>query len=260
MYSPVGPLPAAVYWRRRVGALSVLVVVLVLGVWGLTAVGGGRGAVDDERAAAAPPAGASSAAPSSTPPPSPPPSTSPPPGSAAPGTTSTPRSAAVGPGPAAVPAPTSPVAPWVIPGAALPGAPAALPTPPGGCPDPVLLVQAQPAAPLFPVGSEPEFRLLVTNTGPVACAVDVNTAWQEVLVYLADGVTRLWSSNDCYGGGSADVRTLAPGQQLVFPVAWSGLTSAPGCVGERMPVLGGEFRLVVRLGALVSAPVPFTLA
>ena len=225
MQPPVGPLPAAVYWRRRAGAFAAVVVVLVLGVWVVATAGGGADGDADgdgaQFAAGAPPV---VAAPSSSPAPS----------------TASPA--------APTPPPPTPLAP------VLPAAP-----PPGGCPDAVVGVQAQSAASTFPVGTEPEFRLLVTNTGPVACVVDADASRQEVLVHLADGVTRVWSSNDCYGSGTPDPRSLAPGEQLVFPVAWSGLSSAPGCAGERMPVLGGEFRLAVRFGALVSAPVPFSL-
>ena len=44
---------------------------------------------------------------------------------------------------------------------------------------------------------------------------------------------RLWSSNDCVNGSTADLRTLVPGQPVAFAVAWAGRTSAPGCAGSR---------------------------
>ena len=40
VWHPVGELPARVYWRRRVLALVVLVVVVALVVWGATALVG----------------------------------------------------------------------------------------------------------------------------------------------------------------------------------------------------------------------------
>ena len=44
---------------------------------------------------------------------------------------------------------------------------------------------------------------------------------------------RLWSSNDCSTARGVDLRTLVPGQPVVFAVTWAGRTSFPGCTGVR---------------------------
>jgi hypothetical protein len=100
--------------------------------------------------------------------------------------------------------------------------------------------------------------MIVMNVGRGACSRDLDPALQEVVVLASDGA-RLWSSNDCYSAGGSSVRTLAPGEQLVFSVVWAGRTSQPGCPSQREAVPAGTYQLVVKLGPLTSRPVPFRL-
>lgn len=119
---------------------------------------------------------------------------------------------------------------------------------------------AQPGKPEYRVGQRPEFRLIVVNTGPLPCFRDLDAALQEVVVLGATGQNRLWSSNDCFTGESDSVRTLAPGERLVFSVVWGGRTSAPGCpAAARETVDAGNYQLVTKLGNLASPPAPFRL-
>jgi hypothetical protein len=88
---------------------------------------------------------------------------------------------------------------------------------------------------------------------------DLDAAKQAVAVVRSPG-DGLWGSNDCSPGDTDDVRTLAPGQEAVFSVHWSGRTSRPGCAGERTTVPPGTYQLLARLDGIVSDPVSFTLA
>jgi hypothetical protein len=82
---------------------------------------------------------------------------------------------------------------------------------------------------------------------------------QEIL--LLDGAgTRLWGSNDCFPEESSDLRTLAPGETLAFPLVWGGLTSEPGCTAPRATPSPGAYVLRGRLDTEVSPDVPFILA
>jgi hypothetical protein len=80
------------------------------------------------------------------------------------------------------------------------------------------------------------------------------------MVYTLDGATRLWSNTDCFPESTADVRTLAPGDQAAFSVKWSGTTSAPGCQQPREQVGPGAYSVVGQLGGLRSTPEPFNVA
>lgn len=241
MIDPSGPLPQAVYWRRRAFAAGASVLAVVLLTWII----GGLVEADDQHpvqgtanaaqvgatvsgtaSASDARAGRASAPPSS-------PGPDDPRGSV----TASPRTSATG----SPPATTTPP-----------------PGPPKPCPDAVVKVVATPDVPSYPVGARPLLRLVVTNVGAVPCVRDVSRQLREIVVQGMDG-KRLWSSNDCYGPPERDVRLLAPKQALQFSVNWAGRTSAPGCPADRTRVPAGTYQVVGKLGALVGAPTPLTL-
>ena len=238
MLHPVGPLPATVYWRRRLLVLGCALGVLGGGGWlGASVVTGSPDGVapmaapaDDapratpgleqvvpSLAAVQVPAAAPSPAPSTTPPATSPPATTPP----------------------------------------APGAPAG-PTAGGPCSDDMIAVEVRPDPASAPVGSKPTFELVVTNVSPVACVRTVDAALQEVILVDAAG-DRVWGSNDCFPETTTGQRTLQAGETVGFPVLWSGLTSAPGCAAGRTNPPAGTYVLRGRLDTEVSPDVTFTL-
>jgi hypothetical protein len=239
---PVGPLPASVYWRRRVLAVAAgLAALLVL--WLLTGLGGpGPSGAGSGQSAAGPvgnttpagpttPAGAptsSGTAPSDTLAATPPPVD---PGRQGDGDAGTQT-------PTGSPATTE---------AAVPSA----------CPDTALRLTVASERPNYPVGALPEITLSVRNVSRATCTRDLASSQQEVLLYA--GRTRLWSSNDCYPGGGQDIQALAPGERDRFSVTWSGLSSRPKCAGIRSRVGPGRYNLVGRIGSLHSPPAPLVL-
>lgn len=249
MLHPVGPLPASVYWRRRVLALAAGLAALLL-LWLVTS--GGSGAGDGGFGQAA---GSSSAAPTAT-------------GSGA--------SAPSGGSPSETLAATPPAVDPGRPGDGTGGASgagdpsgggsgpagttAAAPTEaaaPVACSDAALRLTVAPGRPAYPVGATPELTLSVQNVSKQTCTRDLAASQQEVLLYA--GQARVWSSNDCYPGGGRDVRTLAPGERNRFSVTWSGLSSRPSCAGTRSRVGPGSYQLVARIGTLRSTPAALTL-
>jgi hypothetical protein len=231
---PVGPLPASVYWRRRLLVLAGALVVLAV-VWSLAA-GGGRprasntASVHPSRTPAS--GGASPSA-----------STSSPSGTAPESLSATPPAA-------------DPGRPAGSEGAATTSA-AGRGNPTGPCTDAVLRLTVTPHEPSYPVGQMPVVMLTVHNASRSACTRDLGAALQEVLLY--EGTKRLWSSNDCYPGGAKDVRTLRAGEKVRFWVRWSGLSSRPGCEGERRRVGPGRYALIGRLGTLSSPRAPLVM-
>ncbi|WP_104524562.1 MucR family transcriptional regulator [Blastococcus atacamensis] len=225
MLHPVGPLPAAVYWRRRL----VVLVLLVAVVGGL---GWGTVWFLDRRS------GVSEAAASTT--------------TARPTELPAldrvvPSAAAAVRTPAAPSEPTSP-----------PSAPAAPARPAGGpCADDVLLLEVRTPGQAA-VGSKPTFQLVVGNTGSVPCVRALDKELQE-LVLVGAGGNRVWGSNDCFPESSDEPRTLAPGEVVVVPVVWGGLTSEPTCTAPRGAPAPGAYLLRGRLDTKVSADAPLTL-
>jgi hypothetical protein len=109
-----------------------------------------------------------------------------------------------------------------------------------------------------PAGSSPVFELLVGNASTVPCVRALDKELQEIV--LIDGTgTRLWGSNDCQPEASDDVRTLAPGEVISFPLTWSGLTSEPTCTVARQPLPPGQYVLRGRLDTKPTPDTPITL-
>jgi hypothetical protein len=127
------------------------------------------------------------------------------------------------------------------------------------CPDATLAVKGITSAPDYTVGDQPKFTMVVTNIGLVACKRDVGAAVLAAYVYSLDN-NRLWSNLDCAPSNETLVKTFSPGEQVTTEVTWTGMGSAPNCPLPRQPIGPGTYNLVVQLGNLRSATVPFILA
>jgi hypothetical protein len=226
---PVGPLPTAVYWRRRLLVLGGLVGVLGGGGWlGAAVVTGDRQQPDTAVA------GTTSEAPAPTPALE----------QVLPSLAAVQVPTDAGPTTSAPSVPSEPSAPGPVSG--------------GPCTDDMITVEVRPNPPSTPAGSKPTFDLVVTNVSPVACVRALDKGLQEVVLLDAGG-NRVWGSNDCYPEASSDTRTLQPGEAAVFPVLWSGLSSAPGCTAARSTPGPGSYVVRARLDTKPSADVGFTL-
>ncbi|OYN79640.1 hypothetical protein CG716_12225 [Mycolicibacterium sphagni] len=127
------------------------------------------------------------------------------------------------------------------------------------CPDSNLAVKGITNQPQYAIGDQPKFTMVVTNIGLVACKRDVGAAVLAAYVYSLDG-NRLWSNLDCAPSNETLVKTFNPGEQVTTEVTWTGMGSAPQCPLPRQPIGPGTYNLVVQLGNLRSATVPFILA
>ncbi|MGR7025184.1 MucR family transcriptional regulator [Geodermatophilus sp. URMC 62] len=219
MLHPVGPLPAAVYWRRRLLVLVLLLAVLGGGVW----LGAALLTGSDSEATAAEATTTSTSA-------------------------GAPALDRVVPSLASVQTPTPPPTSPPTPATAAPAAPVQEAGAP--CRDEVLALEVRTPGTVA-TGSRPVFELVVTNTATVPCTRVLDKGLQE-MVLLDAGGNRLWGSNDCVPEASSDTRTLAPGEQVVFPLTWSGTTSEPTCTAARVPVGPGQYVLRARLDTKTS--------
>jgi hypothetical protein len=227
VWHPVGALPPAVYWRRRVTVLIVLLAVVGGLGWGAYLLVTGMGQVDATAA--------ESTASTSTRPP---------------------RLEQVVPSMAGVATPTPPELPAVDEAAAAAVTP---PAPVAGdpCSDEMLAVEVRTPAVVAP-GSKPTFELLVANVSAVPCVRALDKGLQELMLLDPAG-NRLWGSNDCFPEASSDTRTLAPGETVTFPVVWGGLNSEPTCSAARSPLTPGTYLLRGRLDTKISADAPLTI-
>jgi len=120
-----------------------------------------------------------------------------------------------------------------------------------------LAVTASTDAASYPTGSTPRLRMKIENTSSKACTRDIGAPQNELLI--TSGTARVWSSDDCNPGGTAQVVTMAPGQSYSVSVTWLGHLSQKGCPANQ-PIAGkGTYKLTGRNGDVTSAPATFAL-
>jgi hypothetical protein len=225
----VGPLPPAVYWRRRAIVAGSLLVFVLLVAYSC----GGSG-------------GSKAASPRQTPPAtsSPDPTTS----LLSPIIGGPPASGSAGPGGSGAPASSAP-----------PGDPAAGAAATGSdfCTDSEM--QLTPAAQRITGGTYAyELTLTIKNISTRSCKRDVGADPQELHIVL-NGQT-VWSSDSCQKAQSKppDIRTFGPNIEAKFTVGWDG-TTGPNCSGGQA-IAAGSYQLVAKLDTKVSSPAAFTVA
>jgi hypothetical protein len=224
---PHGPLPSQIYWRRRALAIGigVVVVAIVAAIAILVVINSTGDTKTEQPSTAAAPTPLPGENPEVKTPVQPPAQQAPPP-------TPTPSAAVTPP-------------PVLQEG--------------DDCPDSTLAVKGMTSQPDFVVGDQPKFTMVVTNIGLVACKRDVGAAVLAAYVYSLNN-ERLWSNLDCAPSNETLVKTFNPGEQVTTEVTWTGMGSAPNCPLPRQPIGPGTYNLVVQLGNLRSAAVPFILA
>jgi hypothetical protein len=228
---PHGPLPTQIYWRRR--ALALGIAVLVIGVIAAVVVMVVMNSTGTEGKTAGKPNPTQAATPTPLP-----------------GENPEIKTPVVPPAQQAPPPTPTPTAAVMPPPVLKEG---------DDCPDSTLAVKGITNQPQYVVGDQPKFTMVVTNIGLVACQRDVGAAVLAAYVYSLDN-TRLWSNLDCAPSNETLVKTFQPGEQVTTEVTWTGMGSAPQCPLPRQPIGPGTYNLVVQLGNLRSATVPFILA
>jgi hypothetical protein len=242
MRATVGPLPAAVYWRRRavvLGALLLGVIVLFVSC---------SGGDDDSKRGTGVSSQAPSPAPAASTPDDEPSFTDPGPGA---GNPSLPEPGDVtGSGTSAGTddgtddgtqdgtADTNVTAPDA-----------------GACTDAEISVTPVPAATTIRRGATLAIRLKIKNISARTCSRDVGADLQEL--YINEGADKIWSSDTCSALKGSEVRSLPPNDEREYNVTWNGKQSnkcSAGLAAGTAPP-AGQYEVRGRLGAKVSAPV-----
>lgn len=217
----VGPLPAAVYWRRRAVVLAGVLLIGLIIFYACTGPSAEPGAN---------PSSSSSPTPTSTRSPSP---------------SATPSPAATSARPSASPSPSA----FVLPGRT------------GACSDNELALTASASSNTVSRGSIIQFRITIKNVSSRTCVRDIGGAAQELQLRMKDSELVVWSSDDiCPPQPDSDhfEQEFAPGFQRVFERNWNGARTRdangdPDCSVALM-VDPGVYDLVARLGNILSEP------
>ncbi len=213
---PQGPLPARVYWFRRVLVLAT-VLALVFAVARLIAGGGDDPAAAPDRAA---PAAVRTPASSPTAEP-------------------TPQPQMFGPVPVTPPTTTGVPSPT--------GTPVLLAEPTGPCT--VDEVTVTPSVPEPVAGSPVKVALRLTGIRP-ACTFVVSA--RSVVVKVTSGKDRIWSTQDCRGAIPRSTVTVRSSEPVEVPVTWSGRRSDADCSRATTWALPGYYH--VAASAIGSEP------
>lgn len=221
----VGPLPSAVYWRRRAVVLGALFIVVL--VFFTTCRGSGSGASK------------TSATPSSSP------------------STLTPEVSESPEGELPTEVPAGSVNDGT-PAPAVTTAPAAPPDP-GQCTDAEIKVTPVPAQTTLQRGQTIVIRLRIKNESNRTCSRDVGADAQEIYVRL--GAQVIWSSDKCGTAKGSEVQPFTPNFEREYRVAWNGRqsTSCGGNVANGPIPEAGQYQVFGRLGNDRSSPVKLTL-
>jgi hypothetical protein len=100
----------------------------------------------------------------------------------------------------------------------------------------------------------------VSNVSQRSCVRDVGTVAEEITV--KQGSTTVWSSGGCgpTPGNAHELRTFHPGDLITAHVRWNSYRHAPSpCANAKTPARMGKYQLIARVGSDVSPAVTFTI-
>jgi hypothetical protein len=131
----------------------------------------------------------------------------------------------------------------------------------GPCSDAEIKVIASAAQTKVPAGKPVDFTIKFSNVGKRSCDRDIGADAQELK--LMDGEKVIWSSDDCNARHGSDVRKFAPDDTVTFTLTWNGRrsrsgTGATNCTTAPVPAIG-TYALLGRLETAVSAVVAVRL-
>lgn len=240
MRTTVGPLPPAVYWRRRVVVLGALLLGLI--VLFVSCSGGGDDRPGGQAASAPAPASQASSTPEETP------SFSDPQPGTEPSLPAPDEVQSQQPPAGTAPSAGAPTADVNV---TAPGAPA--------CADQEMAVTPVPAATRVRRGQPLQIHLKIRNASARACNRDVGADPQEI--YIEQGGRKVWSSDTCGTARGSDLRTFAPGAERDYVVTWNGRTTtacAGGLAAGPAPA-PGTYQVRGRLGNRAGTAVALTV-
>jgi hypothetical protein len=222
----VGPLPAAVYWRRRAFVLGVLVLVIFSFFYSCTT---GSSTADTGRRPTS-----ATGTPTTV--------------AAQPRTTllvptsEEPSSADPSPTSSAFALPTTGVT--------------------GPCSDTELVVSASAAGTQVSRGTPLDLTIRFRNVGYRTCRRDIGADLQELRIM--EGKAMIWSSDDCNPNHGHDLETFTPGRQVAFTLRWNGRYSRSGtgsvvCGSTVAFPPAGAYDLFGRLDSQLSQAYAFQL-
>ena len=207
--------------RRRVAALVILLVVVALLVWGLSAFA--RSGKTDE-------------------------------------TENTPETVSEAPSTTLATEPTVQLSEESTPSSTQPSEETvAAPVKKGSCELADLEIHASSNQPSYAIGVQPVFYMEVENPTDTDCVIDLDDNLLRFEVYDMATNDRIWSDTDCYPPVAAGDVEFAPGEKRRWEARWSVTASQPGQCDNRPEVKAGSYFLHGVIGDNASDASPFNI-
>jgi hypothetical protein len=129
----------------------------------------------------------------------------------------------------------------------------------GTCTDAEMSLTPVPAATTVRRGASLAVRLKIKNISARTCTRDVGADLQEL--YIGQGAGKVWSSDTCSTVKGSEVRSFPPNGEREYNVTWNGkqANKCTGGLATGTAPPAGQYEIRFRLGAKVSAPVALTI-
>ncbi|WP_030489979.1 hypothetical protein [Micromonospora chokoriensis] len=228
----VGPLPPAVYWRRRAVVLGAGFLFLIVLLYSCS--GSGRSGGQEPKAGGSPSATSKPDGPVLTP------------------QTGVPSSSASADSGAPSPSPA-------ITSNTPPLGEAAGSEDDGTCTDAEISVVSVASPTSVQRGAVANLQLKIKNTSDRTCSRNVGADFQEI--FIKSGAEKVWSSDTCGKVQGSDVQSFTPDFERSYQVPWNGRDTSrcDGVLaGGPFPPLGA-YQVFARVGTKLSEPVKLTV-
>nr|WP_255567790.1 hypothetical protein [Corynebacterium sp. TAE3-ERU16] len=106
---------------------------------------------------------------------------------------------------------------------------------------------------------QPSFYMAVKNPTAADCEIDLGENVLRFEVYDLATNRRVWSDVDCNPAVDVTERTFPAGEERYYEAVWSRTNSAPGSCGDRTQVPAGGYYLHTLVGGNHSDAHPFNL-
>ena len=129
----------------------------------------------------------------------------------------------------------------------------------GTCTDSELLVTPVAVPPTAQRGTVVTLRLKVKNVSNRTCSRDVGADLQEL--YVKSGAEKIWSSDTCGTGKGSDVQSFTPNFERSYELGWNGRLDnkcANGLANGDFAAIGA-YQVFARVGTKISEPVKLTV-
>ena len=136
---------------------------------------------------------------------------------------------------------------------------AAAPVKKGSCELADLQIHASSNQPSYAVGVQPVFYMEVENPTDTDCVINLDDDLLRFEVYDMATNDRIWSDTDCYPPVAAGSVEFAPGEKRRWEARWSATASQPGQCDNRPEVKAGSYFLHGVIGENASDASPFNI-